>query len=177
LLPPQVQLDFEIEDGDYDELVRTAKESLTEQELDKLAVEHVLRQALIEFCQGVKAEPAKKTLESSLAAMGEKLAERVEYEKNYTVLLLYPDYLSSDDPRGFGTYCGHGTGTPEEAVAQVRLQAADANNYDHDDDFAEPIDYAVLAVFEGVHEDINPECPLPEDEEEAKTEKEQSNDN
>jgi hypothetical protein len=75
----------------------------------------------------------------------------------FTVLLLYPDYLGNDDPRGFETYCGHGTGTPAEAVAQVRQQAADANNHDHDDDFADPTDFAVLAVFKGHHDDINPE--------------------
>jgi hypothetical protein len=74
----------------------------------------------------------------------------------FTVLLLYPDYLGTDNPRGFETYCGHGTGTPEEAVAQVRQQAAGANG-DHEDGFPAPDDFAVLAVFRGRHQNINPE--------------------
>jgi hypothetical protein len=73
----------------------------------------------------------------------------------YTVLLLYPDYIGNDDPCGFATFLGYGTGSPPEAVAQVRQQACDANNHDHD--FADPTDFAVLAVFEGRHNDINPE--------------------
>ena len=74
------------------------------------------------------------------------------------VLLLYPDYLGTDNPRGFETFIGHGTGRPEDAVAQVRQEAADANNLDHEDGFADPDDFAVLAVFEGRLDDIKPEA-------------------
>jgi hypothetical protein len=81
----------------------------------------------------------------------------LNHTSDFTVLLLYPDYLGNDDSRGLATFLGYGTGTPAEAVAQVRQQACDANNHDHDDDFADPTDFAVLAVFEGHHNDINPE--------------------
>lgn len=80
---------------------------------------------------------------------------------DYTVLLLYPDYLGAAYRRGFATFMGHGSGTPAEAIARVRQQAADINNHDHDDDdFAKPLDFAVLAVFEGKHHDVNPELRI-----------------
>lgn len=73
----------------------------------------------------------------------------------YTVVLLYPDYMGSDNPRGFETYVGQArTDTVVEAVAKVRQQAVTAN-----DRLADPDDFAVLAVFAGQLEDLNPECP------------------
>jgi hypothetical protein len=76
---------------------------------------------------------------------------------DYTVLLLYPDYIGNDNPRGFETYCGHGTGTPKSAVRQVR-KLASSNFIGHEDDRINANDFAVLAVFEGHHNDINPEA-------------------
>ena len=76
----------------------------------------------------------------------------------YTVLLLYPDYMGSDDPRGFGTFLAHVRADgPEAAAAMGRAKAAEDNNDDHEDDFADSDDFAVLAVFKGHLTDLTPE--------------------
>lgn len=79
--------------------------------------------------------------------------------KKYTVLLLYPDYMGSDNPRGFETFLAHVLAdNPAAAVFAGRKQAAGANNDDHGDDFADPDDFAILAVFKGHLTDLNPEA-------------------
>ena len=65
----------------------------------------------------------------------------------YTVLLQRPDYLGSH------LYCTHITTPlgPEHAVALARAEVAKADNADVEN----LLDYAVLAVFAGAHDDLN----------------------
>ncbi len=63
----------------------------------------------------------------------------------YTIVLMYPDYLA--DEYGKETYTGIGCGdTPAEAVEIVQKQASQAN------DDSPPEDFAVIAVIKGRHE-------------------------
>lgn len=72
--------------------------------------------------------------------------------KNYSVLLLRPDYMT--DNFGQDTYYAHVTAsTPEGAIEAAKLDVlmADASKEGDKDD------YAVLLVIEGHHENVSPE--------------------
>jgi hypothetical protein len=72
----------------------------------------------------------------------------------YTVLLQRPDYIGTD------TYLTSVTASqgPEHAVALARAEAVEADTTgDDEDDTPDAIDYAVLAVFAGNLNDLNPE--------------------
>jgi len=66
---------------------------------------------------------------------------------------MYPDYLSSDD---FTTFIDRALALDvTSAVAAVRECAAAVNNEDHEDDFCDPDDFSLIAVFEGRLLDIS----------------------
>lgn len=72
-------------------------------------------------------------------------------ESEYTVLLLYPDYLSSD----YGTeteQCHVFAFTPAEAVVNARTGIKKSNP-----DLVDPTDMLALAVYPGHLTDLNPE--------------------
>ena len=67
--------------------------------------------------------------------------------KKYTVILLYPEYMSEEF--GHETYMTCvSAGTPSQAVALAREEMEDLDT---------PTDAFVIAVIEGDHEDLNPE--------------------
>jgi hypothetical protein len=71
----------------------------------------------------------------------------------YTVLLLRPDYIADEFGKDTYLYIAHVT-TPlgaEHAVALARAEVAKADNADVEN----LLDYAVLAVFAGAHNDLN----------------------
>lgn len=75
--------------------------------------------------------------------------------KPFTVILLYPDFLS--DNYGQETYIAHAEAVnPEDAAHAAQLQACGANREAPEDpDFAiDPDDFFVLAVFDGHLEDL-----------------------
>lgn len=70
-------------------------------------------------------------------------------KKPFTVLLLYPDYIS--ETFGQETYLTHVEATTvKKAILAARKEAVAANRTTC------PKDWFVLAVFEGTHNDINP---------------------
>ena len=73
--------------------------------------------------------------------------------KEYSVLLLYPDYLA-DDPSE--TFYEHVTATsPKNAGLVAQQSAISANAMDEDTD---PDDFAVLLILEGHHHGVDPEA-------------------
>jgi hypothetical protein len=75
--------------------------------------------------------------------------------KKYTVLLLYPDYMT-DGPEGSETYLAWVfAATPVQAVTRAQLDAKEASDYDCDEE-QNPEDFRALAVFKGHHDDIRP---------------------
>lgn len=69
----------------------------------------------------------------------------------FTVLLRRPDYVTTDD-NDANFMAQVDASNPTNAVAIARLQALDA-----DDMTTDPNDYAVVVVFAGTHDDLNPE--------------------
>ncbi|TJY57419.1 hypothetical protein E4T66_18605 [Sinimarinibacterium sp. CAU 1509] len=70
----------------------------------------------------------------------------------YTVILLYPDYVT--DNYGQDTWMGDGRGdTPEEALADARAQLCDP---DGDSLIKAPEDLFCIAMIEGEHQDVRP---------------------
>jgi hypothetical protein len=59
-LPPQVQLEFEMEDEDYAELQKTALANTSSEEVGRLVLEDFLRKALIEFAESLPETPAPR---------------------------------------------------------------------------------------------------------------------
>jgi len=76
--------------------------------------------------------------------------------KDYTVLLLYPEYLA--DEYGEETYLAHvSVNDTTEAIYAARLEAAfEFTTTDEDDEFTNPDDFFVLLVCEGHIEDLKP---------------------
>lgn len=78
--------------------------------------------------------------------------------KKYTVVLLRPDYLASDDQGGFGqdVYAAHvETISSASALAKAQGEAADAAYVDASDgpeQSPSPEDYALVVMFDGHHE-------------------------
>lgn len=74
--------------------------------------------------------------------------------KAYTVLLIYPDYLASQYGEEFYMESAEAE-TPKEAVAKVQQMAVETNipNGDNEGDI-DPVDFAVVAVFEGVVQSV-----------------------
>lgn len=74
--------------------------------------------------------------------------------KAYTVLLIYPDYLASQYGEEFYMESVEAE-TPKEAVAKVQQMAVETNipNGDNEGDI-DPVDFAVVAVFEGVVQSV-----------------------
>jgi len=70
--------------------------------------------------------------------------------KNYTVLLLYPDYLSSGGPETYHTYVTN-CFSITEAVDIAQREAATENGFDKDED---PADFLPLFVSEGKLENL-----------------------
>lgn len=67
--------------------------------------------------------------------------------RNYTVILLYPDYMQDS---GRETYITHVSATnPDSALRIARRQAVAANP---DQEIDDPTDFAMVAVFLGHHE-------------------------
>lgn len=76
------------------------------------------------------------------------LLKRGEYEMlphPYTVILMYPDYLSGDNATFMETINAI---DPAEAVSKARASIPDLDD---------PVDMKVIAVIAGDHQDINPE--------------------
>lgn len=77
--------------------------------------------------------------------------------KPFTVLLLYPDYVS--DNFGHETYLAHVTASGRHAAvlaAQRELQKIFVENDGHDDTPIPESDFHCLAVFEGHLQDVKP---------------------
>lgn len=74
--------------------------------------------------------------------------------KPYTVILLYPDYVTDDFGETFMTSVD--AIDPVAAVREARLECLDSNKWTGED--AYPLeDFRVIAVMAGKHEDLNPE--------------------
>jgi hypothetical protein len=70
----------------------------------------------------------------------------------FTVLLMRPDYIAGQ--YGEDTYLAHVTAPdPTEALAAARREVAKADGNDE----PEWNDYTCLCIFEGTHDDLNPE--------------------
>ncbi len=68
----------------------------------------------------------------------------------WTVILLYPDYLTDD--YGSDIYVAWAlTVTPEEAVGNAQQQAAKAQNTGETDIVDDPADFGMIAVMRGRH--------------------------
>ena len=77
--------------------------------------------------------------------------------KNYSVLLLYPDYLTDQyGEETFYSHCVSESGVAG-AIDEAQLEAAIANDIPIDD----AGDFAVLLVTEGHHADIRGEGEAP----------------
>ena len=75
--------------------------------------------------------------------------------KKYTVILLYPDYMSENYGQETYMTCVDAK-NPTEAVANARAEIS-AGGENEQDEEAEPTDFFVIAVIAGDHEDLNPE--------------------
>ena len=79
--------------------------------------------------------------------------------KLYTVILIYPDHIASNYGEEFFT--AHVVaGTPQRAVRRARQKALAANELSSDpksENYCNPKDFAVVAVFPGHHDNVNPE--------------------
>ena len=75
--------------------------------------------------------------------------------KEYTVLLLYPDYVA--DEFGKETYLSWVEAeSPEQAMAKAQKMVWAANTYGEDDPLV-PDDFHPLMVIHGHHRDLTPE--------------------
>lgn len=71
--------------------------------------------------------------------------------KNYTVLLLRPDYVNVDVPYGQDVYAALVRAeSVKEAIARGQAEVFEADTSDGLEP-CEPEDYAVVAVFKGFH--------------------------
>lgn len=79
--------------------------------------------------------------------------------KLYTVILIYPDHIATNYGEEFFTaYVGETT--PQRAVRRARAKALAANELSSDpksENYCNPKDFAVVAVFHGHHDNVNPE--------------------
>ena len=79
--------------------------------------------------------------------------------KKYTVILIYPDHVAENYGEEF--YTAHVEAkTPKQALAKAREKALADNSLSSDpesDDYCNPVDFACVAMFEGHHDDVNPE--------------------
>jgi hypothetical protein len=78
--------------------------------------------------------------------------------KEYTVVLKYPEYVTDGNDQYYTiTVCGN---NPKSAVRNARKWMCDEyaeENADTGDTVDNPLDFACVAVFEGEHNNINPE--------------------
>jgi len=72
----------------------------------------------------------------------------------FTVLLLYPDYIA--DAYGQETYLAHVVAA-DPAAAVLSAQREVAIDLRGTDDAVDEEDFFPLAVFAGIHDDINPD--------------------
>lgn len=82
--------------------------------------------------------------------------DKTPEQVDYTVILLYPDFMTDSYPQFFSAVVTAGNSVDAVAVARRRVASLNKERLDEDADLVDL--FRVVSVHRGAHDELNPEA-------------------